>query len=80
VFAPDTSRGTPDVLAMGQIQPDGTYRLASERGTPLSPGWYRISIVASGAQIAEKYSDPQRSGLQCEVRRGQQNVIDFNLE
>ena len=58
-------------------------------------GWYRVTIVALEPAFApgqagqrllprsllpEKYRDPELSGLVCEIKAGQDNCIDFNLE
>ncbi len=85
VFAPDRDRGALDEIAVGRIQPDGSYQLQNDRGDAIAPGWYRISIVASGpasptlSRFPEKYRDPVRSGLQGQVRAGGDNVLDFHL-
>jgi hypothetical protein len=84
VFVPDLDRGTPNELAIGQIKTDGTYQLETDTGRGVAPGWYRITIVAAptalGLALPDKYRDPRRSGLEREVRRGQENLIDFALE
>ncbi len=85
VFAPDPDRGTVDEIAVGRIQPDGTYQLQNDQGDAIAPGWYRISIMASTPasrtlpRFPEKYRDPVRSGLQRQVRAGGANVLDFHL-
>jgi hypothetical protein len=82
VFAPDTDRGTPNELAVGQIQPDGSYALKTDQGQDVAPGWYRVSIAATGdaVRLPDRYRDPLRSGLEREVVTGQANVANFSLE
>jgi hypothetical protein len=84
VFAPDTDRGTPNELAIGQIKPDGTYQLESDKGGAIAPGWYRVSIgpspAAAGLRLPDKFRDPLRSGLECQVQPGRENVLNFNLQ
>ena len=87
VFVPDIDRGTPNVLAIGTIKPDGTYQLQTDQNPSLAPGWYRVTIVAgfgpdSTMRLAlpDKYRDPARSGLEREVKAGKENVCDFKLD
>jgi hypothetical protein len=87
VFVPDLERGTPNELAIGTIGPDGTYRLETDKGNTLAPGWYRVTVVAgfgpnSTMRLAlpDKYRDPTRSGLEREVKPSRENVFDFVLE
>jgi len=81
VFAPDPERGTEGEVVVGTVGLDGTY-VVHEGGRPvLKPGWYRVSIAPTAAgRWPDKFRDPCRSGLECEVRRGQENVFNFNLE
>jgi hypothetical protein len=95
VFAPDGSRGTDGPLARGDIKPDGTYELRTDQTSGAVVGWHRVTIVAMESALVhgssgpyyiprsllpEKYSDPDLSGLVCEVRAHQANRIDFRLE
>jgi hypothetical protein len=94
VFAPDSSRGSRGPLAQAEVEGDGTYHLKTADGPGAIPGWYRVTVVAVGADTApsghrfgaprfllpDKYRDPEMSGLSREVRAGQENCIDFNLE
>jgi hypothetical protein len=94
IFTPDPLRGTLGPLAHAEIQTDGSYTLATGDQPGAAEGWYRVTIVAlepaSSGQagqrllphslLPEKYRDPELSGLVCEIKAGQDNRIDFNLE
>jgi hypothetical protein len=94
VFTPDPLRGTTGPSAHGQIKPDGTYALETEGSPGAVPGWHRVTIVAldstfsgTGGQfvvprslLPDKYRDPEQSGLVCEIKVGQENCINFNLD
>jgi hypothetical protein len=95
VFTPDSSKGTRGPLAMGEIQPDGSFMLKTGDSSGAVPGWHRVTVVAVQAPQAapeghkfpippsilpEKYRDPDLCGLSREVKGGQANVIDFNLD
>lgn len=95
VFAPNPTRGTNGPLATADIQPDGTYVLHSGETFGAVVGWHRVTVVALEPQtvaaagqgfvtprslVPEKYRDPELSDLACEVKAGQENGFNFNLE
>jgi len=94
VFVPDAERGTNGALARADIQPDGSYRLRAGDVPGTVPGWHRVTVtcvedgglapgqilVVPRSILPPKYQDPQMSGLSCEVKPGQENTINFNLE
>lgn len=95
VFTPDAHRGGHGPLASADIQPDGGYTLATGSTPGATVGWHRVTIMAVEAApantpgqrfhvprslIPEKYRDPELSGLNCEVKPGKDNGINFNLE
>jgi hypothetical protein len=95
VFAPDVLRGTTGPLAQAEIQPDGSYVLETKGVPGAVPGWHRVTILSLESSptigpdgdfvqprslVPEKYGDPELSGLSREVRGGQENCIDFELE
>jgi len=95
VFTPDALRGSDGSLARADIQPDGTYRLQTGESHGAALGWHRVTIVAQEdvpapaadhsfviprSLLPDKYRDPELSGLTCEIKAGQENVIDFHLE
>jgi hypothetical protein len=95
VFTPDASKGTRGPLALGEIQPDGTYVLKTGESPGAVAGWHRITVVAVQAASApqpgqrfaipqslvpERYRDPELCGLSREVKAGEGNVLDFDLD
>ena len=95
IFTPDPLRGTLGPVAHAEIQANGTYTLATGDKLGAAEGWYRVTIVAlepafapgqAGQRLlphsllSEKYRDPELSGLVCEIKAGQDNRIDFNLD
>jgi hypothetical protein len=94
VFVPDAERGTNGALARAEIQPDGSYHLKCGDASGTVPGWHRVTVtcvedgglapgqilVVPRSVLPAKYQDPQLSGLSCEVKPGQENPINFNLE
>jgi hypothetical protein len=81
VFAPDPERGGDGPIAWGEVGTDGRYTLRTKTGVGVSPGWHRVTFAAaSGKTLPPRYSDPARSGQTCEVKAGQANEIDFDLQ
>src|ERR1700678_4285413 len=81
VFAPDPEHGGDGPVAWGEIGSDGRYALRTTAGDGISPGWHRVTFAAaSGKTLPPRYSDPARSGQTCEVKAGQVNEIDFELQ
>jgi hypothetical protein len=92
VFAADPTRGTKGPLAQAEIQSDGSYTLKTGEQLGAVAGWHRVSVVAVDVSFQQgsyavprplvplRYGDPERSGLLCEVKVGQDNGINFNLE
>jgi hypothetical protein len=93
VFTPDALRGTTGPMARSEIRPDGTYALHTNGSRGAAAGWHRVTVmalessprrnedlIAPRSLLPEKYRDPELSGLSCQVRGGQENRIDFDLE
>jgi hypothetical protein len=91
VFTPDPLRGTTGPLACAEVQSDGSYVLRTDQALGAVPGWHRVSVLAlepasppAGTPprllLPDKYCDPALSGLTCEVKAGQENTVNFNLE
>lgn len=88
-FVPEGGGGTP---AIGYLDANGHYQLASGSRLGIRPGKYLVSISAAKiippAQPGEAaggrpatprlYADPRRSGLTAEVRSGS-NTFDFAI-
>jgi hypothetical protein len=94
VFTPDASRGSSGPLARSEIFANGSYDLRTGDKPGALVGWYRVTVVAvenpvtlavggfavPRSLVPEKYRDPELSGLECEVRAGQANRVNFNLQ
>jgi hypothetical protein len=95
VFAPDASRGYRGPLSYAQIEADGSYTLHSDDHPGALVGCHRVTVssvwptaqLLPGQRFAvplslvpEKYRDPDRSGLACEVKGDGDNVINFDLD
>jgi hypothetical protein len=81
VFAPDPEHGGDGPIAWGEIGPDGRYTLHTKEGEGISPGWHRVTFAAAaGTTLPPRYGDPARSGQAREVKAGQANQIDFDLQ
>jgi hypothetical protein len=95
VFAPDASRGNRGELAYADIQPDGSYTLKTGDAAGAVPGWHRVtvcSLLPAAAPfpgqraplplslLPPRYRDPTLSGLACEVKAGEPNNIDIQLD
>jgi hypothetical protein len=82
VFSPDPSRGGSGPLARAEIGTDGHFQLRSGDRAGAAVGWHRITIAATGKQLADwprHFCDPEQSGLCREVKPGT-NTIDLRLE
>ena len=95
VFTPDAFRGNSGPLARAEIEPDGTYVLATRDNPGAAAGWHRVTVVAVEAApgrslagpfavphslLPDRYRDPELSGLACEVKPGRENRFDFDLD
>ncbi len=91
VFSPDAARGETGKIAAAKINYDGSYALLTGDAKGATAGWYRVTVAALAGSnasyeltpvslIPEKYRDPQLSQLQCEVKLGRDNHLDFNLD
>jgi hypothetical protein len=90
VFTPDVERGGDGPLATAEIKPDGSYNLQTGIDDGAASGPYRVTIASEAPVVPDAskravvlpqtYSDPEKSGLKREVKVGEVNVIDFNLD
>jgi hypothetical protein len=95
VFSPDPARGTFGPVASGQVQADGSYSLWTGAQPGAVIGWHRITIIAMESDssgpakgrftrphslLPEHYRDPATSGLYCEIKGGQENQVDIDLD
>jgi len=72
-------------MSHAEIQADGSYVLRCDDAPGAVPGWHRVTITAfgeanRGQPLPTRYGDPEQSGLSFEVKPGQDNVIDIDLE
>jgi hypothetical protein len=94
VFTPDPQRGAAGPIARGELESDGTYQVWTDDKPGAAAGWYRVTVVALEPNLTgsvdtarlphsllpDRYRDPELSGLACEVKVGQDNHIDFELQ
>lgn len=90
VFTPDTELGGDGPMAVAEIKPDGTYALMTGNAVGAPSGSYRVTIASeapltpdaakAAVVLPRKYSDPAQSGLKREVKAGEVNVINFDLD
>ncbi len=95
VFTPDPMRGNHGQQSHASLEQDGSYvlRTGDVSGAPI--GWHRVTITSTEevppanpnnrfviprCLLPDKYRDPELSGLTCEIKAGQENQIDFNLD
>jgi hypothetical protein len=82
VLTSDPDRDDRELSAHAQLRPDGTFELHREQGPGVLPGWYRVTIFGvdgSGRGTPERYRDPARSGLLCQIAPGGPITLDFHL-
>jgi hypothetical protein len=87
VFSPDPERGGHGPLASAVIGADGRYTLHTGGEPGAVAGWHRVTVAPAGVEgrppeppLPRHYADPERSGHCYEVKPGQLNVIEINLE
>jgi hypothetical protein len=90
VFAPDPDRGGAGKPARGELNPDGTFRLALGGEAAIPPGWYRVAIAPAPlyapGSLRDRYpfplalARPDRSTIVREVKAGQENHFEFSIE
>lgn len=92
VFSPNVERGSTGSLALATLQADGSFTLLGEEGKPIQPGWYRIAVAPRVGTVElptayrpypglpAKYRNPSKSGLEREVKAGEENIVCFDLD
>lgn len=95
VFTPDASHGSRGPIAHAQIQPDGSFVLATGEQSGAVVGWHRVTVISQAAVqpqaagppfhmprslVPEKYRSPDLSELACEVKADQPNVFHIDLQ
>lgn len=89
LFTPDPHRGGRGKPARGETGPDGAFSLRLDAATHIPAGWYRVSILpapavpdpaSEAAPFPPKLARPDQSGLEREVKPGQEHVFEFAVE
>lgn len=93
MFVPDTSQGNSGPPAMGTIDAEGHYELTTDRsgrgGDGAVVGWHKVRVQAredvepgemARSLVPERYGDEARSRLVFEVKAGEVNEIDLELQ
>jgi len=85
-FQPKAS-GPGSKGAQGTIEPDGSFRLQSERpGDGAKPGEYFVTIhvmvgYPNGRSVVPmKYTDPRKTPLSAEIKTSGENNFEFTIE
>lgn len=95
VFTPDPAKGSTGPSATAVIQSDGSFILHTADAPGAAAGWHRVTVVCIAdpeqelgstsyaipvSLIPEKYRSADLSGLSREVRMGQNNEFNLNLD
>jgi hypothetical protein len=90
VFTPDVERGGDGPMATAEIKADGSYSLQTAGESGAASGPYRVTIASeapvlpdrtkSPVALPQMYSDAEKSGLKREVKAGEANIINFDLD
>jgi hypothetical protein len=83
VFTPDPVRNGDGPMSHAEIQSDGTYTLRTDSALGAVPGWHRVTVTAfpnAVPALPSRFSDPEQSGLNYEVKPRRENIIDIYLE
>lgn len=88
VFVPDRERGTDGELFTATVDANGAFQLA-DGAKSVPPGWYRVALAEppdwyglepNGSAFPAALRRPDKSGIECEVLAGKDNVFDFAVE
>jgi hypothetical protein len=95
VFTPNPDKGGCGELAVGEIASDGTFELKTGDRRGAVAGWHRVTIAAvemstdktAGGLYSDvrpllprRYAVPDLSGLERQIKAGEENVFEFELE
>ncbi len=95
VFTPNPDKGGRGELAVGEIASDGTFELKTGDRHGAVAGWHRVTIAAvemsadktAGGLYSDvrpllprRYAVPDLSGLERQIKAGEENVFEFDLE
>lgn len=95
-FTPNKDRGTTGRMALGAIQPDGSFELMTiKAGDGAQIGHHLVAIECYGpttfdpnnpsnpepkSLIPKRYIDSKKSGLTAEVKANEENAFTFELK
>ncbi|QDT97785.1 carboxypeptidase regulatory-like domain-containing protein [Gimesia aquarii] len=95
-FTPNKDRGTTGRMALGGIQPDGTFELMTiKAGDGAQIGHHLVAIECYESTefdpknptnpepkslIPKRYTDSNKSGLTAEVKANEENSFTFDLK
>lgn len=84
-FTPHPDRGPSGKPAMATLDAQGEFRLVVEGSPYITAGLYRVAIADAGtpetwAFYPTALRRPDRSGLEREVKAGQDNHFEFQIE
>ncbi len=87
VFVPNAERGCSGKLHTATVGPEGQYQLA-DGAKAVAPGWYRVALADpvgwSGSEWSQAFPAalrrPDLSGIEREVKAGQEHTFDFKIE
>lgn len=90
VFVPDRDRGTAGELLTATIGENGAFHFPfAEGGKSVPPGWYRVALAEppewyglepNGTAFPAALRRPDKSGIECEIFAGKENVFEFAVE
>jgi hypothetical protein len=85
VFTPDRAKGGRGPQSFAVTHDDGTFVLKTKDGPGAVAGWHQVTVApppddAQLMMLMEKYLDPDRAGLNREVKANGANAIDLPLD
>jgi hypothetical protein len=89
VFTPDPERGGSGKPISAEIQRNGWFQLSVDGEATVPPGWYRVAIAPAPNSgpfspfdpvFPLQLARPDQSGLIREVKAGQENNFNFQVE
>jgi hypothetical protein len=89
VFSPDPERGGSGKPISAEIERNGRFQLSLAGETAVPPGWYRVAIAPApnstpfsplDTTFPSQLARPDQSGLLREIKEGQENNFNFQVE
>lgn len=84
VFAPNEQRGNHGPQSFAILDQNGAFDLMTDAGPGAKAGWHRATIAPPPDSqdlilALEKYRHPDMSGLEYQVKAGQENVFSIQI-